>query len=63
MNRRDLAPLIARVLVEHPPEMMSTMSTVLWIKRTWPDCSNDEAYRAIWIADELIAVDCMAQEA
>ncbi|MCJ2065035.1 hypothetical protein MKK63_20310 [Methylobacterium sp. J-088] len=63
MTRRDLAPIIARVLVENPPEPMSTNGTVLWIFRTWPDCSGEEALRAIEIADELIAVDCMAREA
>ena len=63
MTRRDLAPIIARVLVENPPEVMSTRGTVVWIFRTWPDCSGEEALRAIEIADELIAVDCMAREA
>ena len=63
MTRRDLAPIIARVLVENPPEVMSTRGTVQWIFRTWPDCSGEEALRAIEIADELIAIDCMAREA
>jgi|GEM_PF-3375284 len=63
MTRRDLAPIIARVLVENPPEVMSTRGTVVWIFRTWPDCSGEEALRAIEIADELIAIDCMAREA
>lgn len=63
MMRRDLAPIIARVLVEHPPALMSTRGTLLWIRRTWPDCTLEEAHRAIEIADELHAVDCMAREA
>jgi len=63
MTRRDLAPIIARVLVENPPEVMSTRGTVQWIRRTWPGCTTEEAERAIDIADELIAVDCMAREA
>ncbi|MGU3449688.1 hypothetical protein [Methylobacterium sp. 391_Methyba4] len=63
MIRRDLAPIIARVLVENPPELMSTRGTLLWIFLTWPDCSGEEALRAIEIADELHAVDCMAREA
>ncbi len=63
MIRRDLAPIIARVLVENPPEPMSTNGTVRWIFQTWPECSGEEALRAIEIADELIAVDCMAREA
>ncbi|MGE8127862.1 hypothetical protein ACQKQD_12875 [Methylobacterium sp. NPDC080182] len=63
MIRRDLAPIIARVLVENPPELMSTRGTVHWIWRTWPDCTTEEALRAIEIADELLAVDRMVQEA
>lgn len=63
MTRRDLAPIIARVLVEHPPVLMSTVSTVVWIRRTWPGCTAEEAERAIDIADEIHAVDCMTRDA
>lgn len=63
MSSLDLAPIIARVLVENPPEPMSTTCTVVWIFRTWPECSAEEALRAIAIADELHALDCMAREA
>ena len=63
MTRRDLAPIIARVLVEHPPELMSTNATVRWIFRTWPDCFGEEALRAIEIADELRLADHLFEDA
>ncbi|TXN00567.1 hypothetical protein FV242_21480 [Methylobacterium sp. WL64] len=63
MNRRDLAPIIARVLVEHPPTPMGTTGYLHWAHETWPDCTDEEVLRALEIADELFTVDCMMRGA
>jgi len=61
MTRRDLAPIIARVLVEHPPAPMGTSGYLHWAHSTWPDCSDAEVLRALLIADELMLLDRLAQ--
>lgn len=63
MMHFDFAPIIARVLVEHPPQMMGTIGYLHWAHATWPGCTDEQVLRALEIADELHALDCMTREA
>jgi hypothetical protein len=62
MMRRDLAPIIARVIVEHPPKTSDPEATIVWALRTWPNATYEEAHRALRIASEMILCDFLVQE-
>lgn len=62
MIRRDLAPIIARVIVEHPPKTCGPEETIAWALRTWPTATYEEAHRAMQIAVELVCFDMLASE-
>lgn len=53
----DLAPIIAGVLLEHPPRQMPPMHRLAWVLRTWPHCSREEAIRAVRICIEIELAD------
>jgi hypothetical protein len=60
--RRDLAPQIARVLLEPPPSGMGTNGYLHWARQIWPGVSDEEVLRALEIFDELLTVDCMSRK-
>ena len=57
MIRRDLAPIIARVIVENPPKTRDPEATIAWALRTWPTATYEEAHRALRIAHEHTDAD------
>lgn len=57
MIRRDLAPTIAKVIVEHPSKTKNPEATVAWALRTWPTATYEEAHRALRIAVEITLAD------
>lgn len=60
MIRRDLAPIIARVIVEQPPKTKDPEATIVWALRTWPTATYEEAHRALRIAVEISLADYLA---
>ncbi len=53
----DLAPIIAQVLLEHPPCTLTPMERVAWALKCWPHCTREEAVRAVQICIEIELAD------